>query len=156
MAANDDFVILQASLKSPLTEGRESAPQLFLARAKADGNGYLYRYVPLFSALGFPEENAQLAPPALEPLLGSETTGKIDFSTVPYQDKVRAAWRTIEDESGRAVSRYAYVVEDLQGKLDPRQVGNLDGSDSTHTRVATPFPAPVCVFYCLKSFFCGT
>lgn len=141
-AANDDFVILQSALTSPITEGREPAPQLFLARAKADGGDYLYRYVPLFSALGLPDQNAQLTPPAIEPLLGSDTNERIDFPSAAYQDKVRAAWRTIEDENGRTVARYAYVVEDLQGKLDPRQVGNLDGPNSTHARSSAPFPAP--------------
>lgn len=141
-AANDDFVILQASLKTPVIEGREPAPQLFLARSKVDGDGFLYRYIPLFSALGMPDENAQLTPPALEPLLGGDTNEPIDFYAAPYQDKVRAAWRTIEDKNGRMVARYAYVVEDLQGKLDPRQVGNLDGLKSTHSRAVAPFPAP--------------
>jgi len=140
--ANDDFVILQSALIEPITEGRESAPQLFLVRAKAEGDDYLYRYVPLFSALGLPENNAQLASPELEPLLGSDSNQRIDFYSTIYQDKVRAAWRTIEDENGRPIARYAYVVEDLQGKLDPRQVGNTNGPDSTHTRAAAPFPAP--------------
>ncbi len=141
-AANDDFVILQSALTSPITEGREPAPQLFLARAKAEGGDYLYRYVPLFSTLGLPDENARFTPPAIEPLLGSDTNERIDFPTAAYQDKVRAAWRTIEDENGRTVARYAYIVEDLQGKLDPRQVGNIDGPGSTHARAAAPFPAP--------------
>ena len=47
-----------------------------------------------------------------------------------------------QDEKGRTVARYAYWVEDLQGKIDPELAGNIDGKDETHARAAYPFPAP--------------
>ena len=40
---------------------------------------------------------------------------------------VRAAWLPVQDENGRIVARYAYWVEDLQGKIDPKYMGNTDG-----------------------------
>jgi hypothetical protein len=141
-AANDDFVVLQSVLANPITAGREPAPQLFLARGKANGKGYSYRYVPLFSATGLPPENPQIAPPEIEPLAATNEYERIDFSALPYLDKVRAAWLPILDEQGRTVARVAYWAEDMQGKLDPKLAGNLAGPDATHSRASYPFPAP--------------
>ena len=141
-AANDDFLVIQSDLAASITAGRQSAPQHFLVRGKAAEGGYSYRYVPLFSARRPPEDQPQLAPPSLEPLFGTDVNEWIDFSTLPYTDKVRAAWLPIKDEKGRTVARYAYWVEDLQGRLDPALAGNLGGPDLTHTRAAHPFPAP--------------
>ncbi len=145
-AANDDFIILQSALASPITAGREPAPQLFLARGKATASGYAYRYVPLFSTTRLPPENPQLAPPEIEPLVGTNENERIDFATLPYQDKVRAAWLPIQDEQGRTVARYAYWVEDLQGKLDPRLVGQSSGIRANprprHLSVSRARPQP--------------
>jgi hypothetical protein len=140
--ANDDFLILQSALANPITSGREPAPQLFLVRGKADGNKFSYHFVPLFSTVRQPPDNTQLANPVIEPLVGTSSNEWIDFPTLPYQDKVRASWITIHDGNGRPVARFAYSVEDMQGKLDPRCAGNLDGPDLTHARAVYPFPAP--------------
>jgi hypothetical protein len=141
-AGNDDFIVLQSTLSAPLTTGRDPAPQLFLARGKSTGSAFSFRYVPLFSTLTLPADNAQLAPPQVEPLVGASDKEWIDFSTLPYTDKVRASWLPVQDEKGRTVARYAYWVEDLQGKIDPRIAGNTRGKDGTHARAAWPFPAP--------------
>ena len=141
-AANDDFLVLQSALTSPITTGRMPAPQLFLARGKVEGNGYAYHYVPLFSTIQQPQDHTRLAPPEIEPLVGDRSNVHIDFSTLPYLDKVRVAWQWIQDDKGRTVARYAYWVEDSQGKLDPHCVGNLDGPERTHARAIYPFPAP--------------
>ena len=140
--ANDDFLVIQSALTAPITAGRQTAPQHFLVRGKVAKNDYTYRYVPMFSARCLPEDQPQLAPPPLELLFGKTANEWIDFSALPYTDKVRAAWLPIKDEKGRTVARYAYWVEDLQGKLDPALTGNLGGPNLTHTRAAHPFPAP--------------
>lgn len=143
--ANDDFIVLQSTLATPITDGRDSAPQLFLARGKMDENDktrYSFRYVPLFSTLTQPASNSTLAPPPVEPLVGANDKEWFDFATLPYQDKVRAAWLPVQDGKGRTVARYAYWIEDLQGKIDPALVGNEDGKNGQHARAAWPFPAP--------------
>ncbi|MEN9974903.1 MAG: hypothetical protein RLZZ282_909, partial [Verrucomicrobiota bacterium] len=142
-AANDDYMILQSALLSPIGAGREPAPHLFLARANGAGNKRTsFRYVPLFSASEHAPDNSQLAAPQIENLLGASDSQRIDFTTLRYQDKVRAAWHLIHDTQGRAVARYAYWVEDLQGKLAPKFTGNLTGPEQTHARAPYPFPAP--------------
>ena len=140
--ANDDFLVVRSSLVRPLVADRQPAPFLFIARGRADGKGYAFRYVPLFGSNSLPPENKQLAPPQVEPLVGTAPDSCCDFITLPYQDKVRVAWHIIRDEQHRPVSRYACWVEDLQGKLDPALVGNLSGAGQTHARTAYPFPAP--------------
>lgn len=140
--ANDDFIVLQSACASPLAAGRPAAPQFFLVRGRTEGNGYIYRYIPLFSAASLPPDQPQLAPPEIEPLMGTQATERINFTSLPYQDKVCAAWRPVQDDHDRTVTRYAYWVEDLQAKLDPKLVGNLAGPDQTHARAAWPFPAP--------------
>ena len=141
-AANDDFLVIQSAIAAPITAGRQSAPQHFLVRGKVEKDSYSYRYVPLFSARRLPEDQPQLAPPPLELLFGTTANEWIDFSALPYTEKVRAAWLPIKDEKDQTVARYAYWVEDLQGKLDPALAGNLGGPDLTHARAAHPFPAP--------------
>ncbi len=139
--ANDDFLILQSSLTTPITAGHEPAPCLFLARGSVAGTGYSFRYVPLFSTASRPADAALVAPP-LEPLVGSAAKDRIDFTALPYHDKVRAQWLPVLDDKGRTVARYAYWVEDLQGKIDPAIAGNAKGADGSHARAAYPFPAP--------------
>ncbi len=141
-AANDDFLVIQSALAAPIISGRQAAPQLFIARGRVDQGACSYRYIPLFSSAVLPANKNLLSPPVVEPLVGPAVGGRVDFTTLPYHDKVRAAWLPILDEKGRTVARYAYWVEDLQGKLDPVHVGNLDGADLSHARAAHPFPAP--------------
>ncbi|MEI6175733.1 MAG: hypothetical protein WCS43_02475 [Verrucomicrobiota bacterium] len=141
-AANDDFIILHSSLVNPILENRDKAPHLFLARGQPTATGYSFRYIPLFSNLTQPDPDTSLSPPKVEPLVGANDREWFEFTTLPYQDKVRAAWLPIEDDKGRTVARYAYWVEDLQGKIDPKIAGNEKGPGITHTRLAWPFPAP--------------
>jgi hypothetical protein len=141
-ASNDEYVVLQSTLAAPITTGREPAPQLFLARGKASGSSYNYRYVPLFSTISRPAEVAQFSPPKVEPLMGSSDTEWIDFTALPYNDKIRASWLPVADEKGRTVGRYAYWVEDLQGRIDPKIAGNDAGDGGIHGRAKWPFPAP--------------
>lgn len=142
-AANDTFIILQATLEEPLEQGRAKAPFLFLAQGrKAAGDAFTFRYTPLFSAVSTPAETAALRMPEVAPLVGSEDFQRLDFSTQPWLDKVRTAWIPIHDAKGRLVARYAYWVEDLQSRLDPEITGNDSGPGGTHAGVEWPFPAP--------------
>ena len=140
--ANDDFLVLSSKLVRPVLTGRQLAPFLFIARGRADGNGYAFRYVPLFGSTSLPPDTKQPAPPQIEPLVGTDPDSYCDFIALPYQDKVRVAWHFVRDEHQHPVARYACWVEDLQGKLDPQLVGNLTGEGMTHARAAYPFPAP--------------
>lgn len=141
-AANDDFVVLQSALVSPITHGGVPAAQVFIARGSLSGGAYVYRYIPLFSTSSQAPETSVLAVPEIEPLLGTNEGDCMDFSTHIYQDKVRAAWIPVRDGQNRMVARYAYSVEDLQGKLDPSHVGNLSSVDQAHVREPYSFPAP--------------
>jgi type II secretory pathway pseudopilin PulG len=140
--SNDDFVVLQSFRTTPPVNGGEPAPHLFIARGRALDTGFSYRYVPLSSSVTQPPDTPHLTAPKPESLAGTDETGRIDFTTHPYQDKARAAWLPVKDENGRIVARYAYWIEDLQGKLDPKLAGNHQGQDLTHARAAHPFPAP--------------
>ena len=118
----------------PLPPGDETAPNLFIGRSsnKANNGVYTYRYIPLFSTITRPAD-APLAAPEIEPLVGG-VDQRIDFATLPYRDKVRAAWLPIQDDNGRTVARYAYWVEDLQSRVDPAIAGNDKGPGGTHAR----------------------
>lgn len=138
----DDFIILQSTRAEPITNDRVKAPHLFLARGKVRENQISFCYIPLFSSVSAPDENQQLAAPRLETISEASESHRMDFTALPYQDKVSVSWRPIHDEKGRAVARYAWWLEDLQGKADPRLTGNTDGPDHTHVRAAFPYPAP--------------
>lgn len=140
-ASNDDFLILQSSLIDPIAPNREPAPHLFLARGKATPNGFNFRYIPLFSTHSMPEETP-LAAPAIESLVTTNANQHIDFTTLPYLDKARAAWLYLKNDQNRPIARYAYWVEDLQGKIDAGSAGNDNGPAKSHQRAAWPFPAP--------------
>lgn len=149
-AANDDFVVLQSTLTDHVTTGSQPAPQLFIARGSVAKGAYSYRYIPLFSASSLPADNGTLAPPPVEPLVGTAASETIDFTTLPYNDKVRASWLPIRDEKNRTVARYAYWVEDLQSRVDAGTAGNTKDGGS-HKRYGwkagdssrfAQFPAP--------------
>lgn len=151
-AANDHFLVIQSKLAEPIVAGCEPAPHLFIARGKNAEGKLSFRYVPLFSRAGdaaaIAETNTLEAPdlkslvPAAPNPSGDPEDDAAGFSTLPYQDKIRVAWLPIKDTDGRIVARYAFWVEDLQGKLDPKLAGNTDGALQTHVREAYPFPAP--------------
>jgi hypothetical protein len=141
--ANDGFVILQSALADPIVEEREPAPYLFIARGTGtlSGTRHIHRYVPLFSASANPA-NGVFSAPQVAPLLPASEAERVDFTTLPYLDPVRAAWVPVRDGRNRIVARYAYWIEDLQGRVDPAIVGNEKGVDGDHARVGWPFPAP--------------
>ena len=141
--SNDDYVVLQSALTSPLVEDREPAPYLFLARGTGtlSGSRHIHRYIPLFSTASQPA-NAVRAAPQVEPLLPATDGERIDLQTLPYLDPARVAWIPVRDAKNRIIARYAYWIEDLQGRVDPAIAGNTKAADGDHARVAWPFPAP--------------
>lgn len=141
-AVNDDYLVIQSTLSPPSTS---NAPHLFIARGKPDADPFEFRYIPLFSALKAPDES-ELKAPEIDDQITGGTNAYINFSTLPYQDAVRAAWLPVLDENGRVVARYAYWVEDLQSRVDPAIAGNdknkTTSPNSPHERSKWPFPAP--------------
>jgi hypothetical protein len=141
--ANDGFVILQSTLAAPMVDEREPAPYLFLSRGTGSlsGSQHIHRYVPLFSASGNPA-NTAFSAPQVEPLLPMSENDRVDWQALPYLDRVRVAWIPVRDGQNRIVARYAYWLEDLQGRVDPATAGNQKGVGGDHARVGWPFPAP--------------
>ncbi len=141
-AANDDFLIVQSHLETPITPGFQSPPYLFLARGKVDSGKLGYRYIPLFSTNSTPPETPNLLSPTVEPLVGGNKNQYQDFTALPYNDKVRVTWTPIRDQKNRVVARYAYWIEDLQSRIDPALTGNQNGPSNSHLFNQYPFPAP--------------
>ncbi|MEI6674546.1 MAG: hypothetical protein WCO57_05155 [Verrucomicrobiota bacterium] len=142
-AANDTFTLLQSTLKQPVKPGRERAPFLFLVQGdKSGGDGFTFRYVPLFSSTGPPADTVRLTPPAVEPLVGALPAQCVDLDALPYLDPAPIVWLPIVNAKNQIVARYAFWVEDLQGKIDPNTAGNIAGPGGTHAGVTWPFPAP--------------
>ncbi len=140
-AANDTFTILQAVPTESIKPGRAPAPLLFLAQGrKVGGEGFSFHYTPLFSATAPPPETGWLSAPEVAPLVS--TAAAVVLETLPYLDPVRAAWVPVFNEKKEMVARYAFWVEDLQGKIDPKTAGNLAGPGATHAGVPFPSPAP--------------
>jgi len=138
---NDDFVVLQSALPSPINSGKEPSPHLFIARGDAEASPPGFTYQPLFSHRERPDQTTALKQPELIDLTGS-TDQRIDFTALPYLDDVRVSWVNITDENDRVVSRYAYWIEDLQSRVDPAKAGNEKGTGGVHARAEWPFPAP--------------
>jgi type II secretory pathway pseudopilin PulG len=146
-AANDDYIVLQSTLIKNIPPVKMLAPHLFIARAVPDlapdttEKKFTYRYIPLFSTLDRPE-NASFKSPEIDDQITGGAGQYLEFPTLPYQDKVRAAWLPVLDNKDRMVARYAYWVEDLQARVDPTLAGNKKGPSETHLRASWPFPAP--------------
>lgn len=144
-AANDTFAIIQSTLKNPLKEGFTPSPFLFLAEGqKGDSDGFTHRYLPLFSTPSPPPTTARLEAPDLETITptSDDPASTITLSPLPYLDPVRLTWIPLRNENNQVVARYAFWVEDLQGKIDPKIAGNLKAQGETHLTAEFPFPAP--------------
>lgn len=145
-ASNDDYLIIQGTASEVVSENEEDkdrqlAPFLYLTRGQSSGSNYKYKHFPLFSTKTQPTKDS-LDPPVVESLVGSSGADYYKFETLPYQDKVMASWMPVLDKDKKLVARYAYWVEDLQGKIDPAACGNDAGSGQSFARLAYPFPAP--------------
>jgi hypothetical protein len=141
--ANDDFVIVQnvPPLPDDGNKALETVPYLYVARGSMTGTDVKYRYLPLFSTLSQPEPSTtRLDPPDASTLVGEAPK---EVKTLPWLNSARSAWVPIKAKKNgkeQTVARYAYWVEDLQGKINPKIAGNeLSG---TPVRSVYPFPAP--------------
>ena len=142
-ATNDTFAIVQSTLEQPLEQGRTPAPFLFLAQGKKSaGSTFSFHYTPLFSATASPPTNSRLTAPEVAALINADPTDHLTFRTQPYLDQARVAWVPVYNEKKQVVARYAFWVEDLQGKIDPKSLGNSDGPDGSHLFAPSSFPAP--------------
>ncbi|MES2474728.1 MAG: hypothetical protein V4640_03025 [Verrucomicrobiota bacterium] len=144
--ANDDFLILQDDRASD-DSLRQSAPFLYLVRGSGGGDALSFRYLPLFSTASFPKDNADLTTPPRPLLEKGKTTS---LPTLPWLAPVEVEWLEIPDERGRVVSRFAFWVEDLQGRVDAATAGNIE-DNGKHLRYGwkagdkspqARFPAP--------------
>jgi hypothetical protein len=130
-ADNDDYFIIQGTEREKIDNSKESPPYLYLARGSGAENSLKYRYQPLFTAETTPTTSGILQAPFPEDLVSESTK---ELNTLPWLNPTKLSWVTIKDPKSKIVSRYAYWVEDLQGKLDGRVAGNPDGRPA--------FPAP--------------
>jgi hypothetical protein len=126
--SNDDFLVI----------GAKSTSHAFLVRPEASAGDFSFRFRPLFSAKASPSAQSALTAPDVE----HDDEEKFSLQT-PGNDPVEVAWRPVEDRDGKPVARYAFWVEDLQGRLDAKSAGNRKGSGGSHARPAWPFPASI-------------
>ncbi|MCP5542447.1 MAG: hypothetical protein H7A49_00930 [Akkermansiaceae bacterium] len=138
-AANDDYIVFGSARADDTNNPLPAANQLFLARGKGAGSSYSYKYTPLFSSSSLPPETTGLQTPTPDASVGSDY---IEFSPLPTMEPVRTAWVPVRDGKDKVVARYAYYVEDLQGRIDAKHAGNERGPSSSHARTEWPFPAP--------------
>lgn len=144
--ANDDFLIVSGTpdLPSDADKNLEAASYLFLARPETQSGKVRYSYLPLFSTDNQPERSGdnQIVPPDASELYGKDP---VKFDTQPWLNPAMSAWIPIKAKNNgkeQTVARYAYWVEDLQGKLNPKIAGNDKGTGNAHYRSQWPFPAP--------------
>lgn len=140
--ANDEFLVIGATPPTTPPVGLEAPSHLFIARGEGGGDSVKYRYLPLFSSNTLPPTGTQLEAPAIEEIGEGEGSGFAAIAGPPWLDKPRVEWIPVTDSKGALVARYAYWVEDLQGKIDATTAGNDDGEGGLHTRNVWPFPAP--------------
>lgn len=136
--ANDDFLVISGHPSDAAAGDRPPAPYLYVARGNGGDKTLSYRYLPLFSTSTIPSNTSTLSVPdsAENPSVGDAV-----ISGHPWLDPARVEWIPVQDEKGNTVARYAYWVEDLQGKIDLKTAGNDHGENSAHLRAPWPFPA---------------
>ena len=108
--SRDDFLVVQEhglGLKDPA--------RLFLVVPGLEGEQIRYRFQPLFSSLEGPMEKGRLEAPSFE---GGQPSAQ--WSTQPWLNPVEVDWLALSNEEGQKVGRYAFWVEDLEARLDPR------------------------------------
>jgi hypothetical protein len=150
-AANDDFLVLQDPGTAAVGATKTPSPYLYLARGSGGGNAVSYRYVPMFSTESLPAKPAAGSPlkaPDSSSLIGAAPK---QLDTLPWFDSTKVSWVNIKDSAGKVVSRYAYWVEDLQGRVDAGTAGNMKDTGGAHKRygwkagdtsTSAKFPAP--------------
>ena len=141
--SNDDYLVIGGASKNRPEEEKEIPQHLFIARGEGGGDSLHYRYVPLYSTKQLPgRENILEAPEVPEGKDGEKA--KPGFAVIPgpaWLEKPTAEWIPVENEKGEAVARYAYWVEDLQGRVNAKTAGNTDGLAGANLRNEWPSPA---------------
>jgi type II secretory pathway pseudopilin PulG len=144
--ANDDFLIVSQTPALPQDGNKqlEKAPYLYLAKGRNDQGNPKFKYYPLFSTEKQPtvEDGDLTNVPLATDFVGKNTK---EIETLPYMNPAFTAWvpiRGMRNGKEQTVARYAYYVEDLQGKVNPKVAGNDRGDGGIHTRSKYPFPAP--------------
>jgi hypothetical protein len=139
-ASNDDFLIVENTEKPAPDVTKQPPPYLYIARGSGGGGSLTYRYVPLFSTEtppAAPVAGGSLKAPEADLLVGNAPW---ELTTMPWRTPARVSWVYLRNQEGKAISRYAYWVEDLQGKIDGRVAGNIEGDGGTHVRTGFPDP----------------
>lgn len=140
--ANDDFLVIGGASKNSPQDGKEVPQNLFIARG--EGTGENFRYIPLFSTSELPPSETTLAAPEVPEGKNSEGEANDGYAVISgpaWLDKPTAKWIPVENEKGEKVARYAYWVEDLQGKVDAKTAGNVNGTASANLRNEWPSTA---------------
>ncbi len=147
-AENDDFYIVSREFNIEEEEEANDSrftiddvkrvPYLFIAKgspSSGGGDAYEYKLTPLFGAEMAAVTQQELKPPLAENFLNLRTEKNVaKLTTLPWMDPVKVNWRYVTDPAnpGQVISRYAYFVEDMQGKINPEVAGRLplmaDGS----------------------------
>ncbi|TAG09129.1 MAG: hypothetical protein EAZ42_07975 [Verrucomicrobia bacterium] len=147
-AENDDFYIVSREFNREEEEEANDSqfriddvkrvPYLFIAKgspSSGGGDAYEYKLTPLFGAEMAAVTQQELKPPLAENFLNLRTEKNVaKLTTLPWMDPVKVNWRYVTDPAnpGQVISRYAYFVEDMQGKINPEVAGRLplmaDGS----------------------------
>ncbi len=141
--SNDTFLVLESICKPSKPTDRQPAPHLFIAQGRsAPNHTFIFSYLPLFSATRQPADTTWLSAPDAAGLVPAVSDVHLDLSPLPYLEPLRLAWVPILNERHQLVARYAFWVEDLQAKLDPRSIGNADGPNASALAPGWPFPAP--------------
>ncbi|MBB5349900.1 Tfp pilus assembly protein PilV [Haloferula luteola] len=131
---NDDYLVFSKTDEANTEALKDGLDYLFLARGKGGGEEVDFEVTPLFS--GQTEEFSASDLTDISPVssyLGEDTTS---FTTLPWKEDARARWIDVTDDDDQVVGRYAFWVEDLQGKLDATQV------NTEQERVEYPATAP--------------
>lgn len=95
-----------------------------------------YDWIPLYSNDGIGDVVATqpLRSAPKKPFLASDDDDKTSFALEPWQHDALASWQEVlSPETGEPIGRYAWVVEDMQGKLDAAIAGNSKSKDGLHS-----------------------
>ena len=136
-SANDDYLIV-AHKGEERIQGKEPLDLLYLARGKGGGDNVSYQLYPLFSS----DEGSRTLSEFDDEFEKLELVGD-DPAKVQIRERNDEAWVDwipVIDDEDRMVGRYAFWVEDLQGKLNGQTELGDPGDD--RERVEWPFPAP--------------
>lgn len=112
IGGNDDFLIVAEE-----ADGLRAPLRLHGVQPELDSGGALrFRYLALHSRRGDQPPTASLRSPRSQ----AAAQDAASLMVYPWQDPVSVAWLPVTDDSGRVVARYAFWMEDLQARLDPR------------------------------------